>query len=318
LISANDRVLFIANDHSFSRMVKEKFISRLGVDLTLRALAPLNYGEEATFTDGSLVSDALPDYDYVIFMHSLIDYQKKSVKQLQLHNIYLIRQIANACLSAGVKGLVYIGSTEALDRNGEGFPIKEEDTWQKKKYRSEYSRSRYMGELEVWRAQAEGLDTLIISPANILMFPLESKTLQFIRHAATQGEIHLPVSYQAFCDERSVSDFLVSACNDKHCWNEKYLLTDGHITIDQFAAKWRHLGHLSPISFTKMTTWQYWMSRIAGVFSKKTFILHKEHFESLQLDQRFDTSKALATGYYHPVSIDDSLDHYSKMADGRM
>jgi nucleoside-diphosphate-sugar epimerase len=299
-------------------MVKEKFSSRLGIDLAILTLAPLAYGEEAAFTDGSLVCDVLPAYDHIIFMHSLIDYQKKNVKQLQLHNIYLIREIVNTCLSSGVKGLVYIGSTEALDRNGEGFPINEEDTWQKKKYRSEYSRSRYLGELEVWRAQAEGLNTLIISPANILMFPLESKTLQFIRQAATHGQTIIPFSYQAYCDERSVSDFLVSTCSDAKCWNAKYLLADGHITIDQFAAKWRHLDHLRPISFAKMTTWQYWMSRLKAVFPKKTFVLHKEHFESLQLDQRFDTAKALATGYYHPIAIDASLEHYQQMAAERI
>ena len=318
MISANDRVLFIGNDHSFSRMVKEKFESRLGIELVIRSLSPLTYGEEPSFNDGSIVFDVIPEFDYVIFMHSLIDYQKKNVKQLQLHNIHLIREIVNTCLASGIKGLVYIGSTEALDRNGEGFPIKEEDTWQKKKYRSEYSRSRYLGELEVWRAQAEGLNTLIISPANILMFPLESKTLQFIRQSATLGESLIPLSRQAYCDERSVSDFLVATSIDSSCWNEKYLLADGHITIDQFVAIWRQIHHLSPISFAKMTAWHYRLSRIRAIVSRKTFVLHKEHFESLQLDQKFDISRALATGYYHPISIDSSLEHYHQLAAGQL
>lgn len=314
MISANDRVLFIGNDHSFSRMVKEKFESRLGVKLDIRSLGALEYGEEPTFTDGSLVHDALREFDYILYMHSLIDYQKKNIKQLQLHNIYLIREIVNTCLSSGVKGLVYIGSTEALDRNGEGFPIKEEDTWQKKKYRSEYSRSRYLGELEVWRAQAEGLNTLIISPANILMFPLESKTLQFLRYAATQGQQHIPLSSQAYCDERSVSDFLISACMDARCWNEKYLLADGHLAMDQFTGKWRHFSQSGSLAFSKMNIWYYWKYRILAIFFPKAFLLHKEHYKSLQLDQRFDISKALTTGYYHPITIDASLEHYHQIA----
>lgn len=83
-------------------------------------------------------------------------------------NIEGTANVVNAALNAGVKKMVHVSSVAALGRIREGETINETMNWTEESSNSNYGQSKYLGELEVWRGIAEGLDAVIVNPVIIL------------------------------------------------------------------------------------------------------------------------------------------------------
>lgn len=83
-------------------------------------------------------------------------------------NIEGTANVVNAAINAGVKKMVHVSSVAALGRIREGETINETMNWTEESSNSNYGQSKYMGELEVWRGIAEGLDAVIVNPVIIL------------------------------------------------------------------------------------------------------------------------------------------------------
>ena len=64
--------------------------------------------------------------------------------------------------------MVHVSSVSALGRIREGEYITENMQWTEETSNSKYGQSKYMGELEVWRGIAEGLNAVIVNPSLIL------------------------------------------------------------------------------------------------------------------------------------------------------
>ena len=72
--------------------------------------------------------------------------------------------LVNACLEKQIEKLCYVSSTAALGSAPAGTLITEDLIWSASTYRSAYSISKYLSEMEVWRGMAEGLDAVIVNP----------------------------------------------------------------------------------------------------------------------------------------------------------
>jgi nucleoside-diphosphate-sugar epimerase len=71
------------------------------------------------------------------------------------------------CLVSGIQKMVHVSSVAAMGRNSKEKPVNETMFWEPKKSYSEYSRTKYLGEMEVWRGIGEGLNAVIINPTVI-------------------------------------------------------------------------------------------------------------------------------------------------------
>lgn len=76
--------------------------------------------------------------------------------------------LVNACLENQVVRLIHISSIAALAKVKNGEMISEKTTWTDDKHTSHYGRSKHLGEIEVWRGMAEGLDAIILNPTVVL------------------------------------------------------------------------------------------------------------------------------------------------------
>jgi nucleoside-diphosphate-sugar epimerase len=83
-------------------------------------------------------------------------------------NIEGTANVVNACLNAGVDKLVHVSSVAALGRIRTGSPIHEGMQWSEETSNSEYGKTKYLGEIEVWRGIAEGLNAAIVNPVIVL------------------------------------------------------------------------------------------------------------------------------------------------------
>lgn len=91
--------------------------------------------------------------------------QKKAMHQL---NVEGTTNIVNACINAKVNKLLHVSSVAALERYTNNKLVTEKDFWSKTSINSEYGKSKYYSELEVWRGFAEGLPIVVVNPSVIV------------------------------------------------------------------------------------------------------------------------------------------------------
>ena len=98
----------------------------------------------------------------------LISYVPNQRDALYKINAEATANVVNACLDAGVRKLVHVSSIAALGRMEDGVSLDETAEWKEHKDQSNYGHSKFLGEAEVWRGIAEGLNAVVVNPSIVL------------------------------------------------------------------------------------------------------------------------------------------------------
>jgi len=123
---------------------------------------------EGDILDVVSLQDALVDVDAVIHSAAVVSFAKEDRRQMYQVNVDGTANVMNMALEAGVKRVVHISSVAALGRTADGGMVDEDKKWEDTKINTHYAKSKYRGELEVWRAMGEGLPAVILNPSTIL------------------------------------------------------------------------------------------------------------------------------------------------------
>jgi dihydroflavonol-4-reductase len=113
--------------------------------------------------DLASLEDAFEDITQVYHCAALVSFNPKDKAELLKINIEGTSNIANLCANYGAR-LLHVSSVAALGEAKKGMQITEDDYWEYDPKVHSYAISKYEGEMEVWRAIAEGLDAVIVNP----------------------------------------------------------------------------------------------------------------------------------------------------------
>jgi dihydroflavonol-4-reductase len=114
------------------------------------------------------LEEAMQGITHVYHCAAVVSFSPKRLDRLFKINVEGTANVVNAALDAGVKKFVHISSVAALGRLQDGATISETSKWTEENNNSAYGKSKYFGELEVWRGVSEGLDAVIVNPVVIL------------------------------------------------------------------------------------------------------------------------------------------------------
>lgn len=114
------------------------------------------------------LEEAMADVTEMYHCAGLVNFSPGKRSLLYKINVEGTANVVNAALLSGVKKMVHVSSVAALGRIRENEMIREEMQWTAATSNSIYGHSKYLGELEVWRGIAEGLNAVIINPSIIL------------------------------------------------------------------------------------------------------------------------------------------------------
>jgi nucleoside-diphosphate-sugar epimerase len=114
------------------------------------------------------LEEIMQDVTHVYHCAGLVSFQKRDKHRLFKVNVEGTANVVNAALNAGVTKMVHVSSVAALGRIRETEPITEKMNWTPETSNSSYGESKYMGEMEVWRGIAEGMDAVIVNPTIVL------------------------------------------------------------------------------------------------------------------------------------------------------
>ncbi|RYG53674.1 MAG: NAD-dependent epimerase/dehydratase family protein [Chitinophagaceae bacterium] len=112
------------------------------------------------------IEDSLQGINDVYHCAGFVSYAPGMARKLYKVNVEGTANLVNACLNAGIRKLVHVSSVSALASNEK--IVSEENPWNKPAGGSAYGKTKYLGEMEVWRAMAEGLNAVVVNPSIIL------------------------------------------------------------------------------------------------------------------------------------------------------
>jgi dihydroflavonol-4-reductase len=114
------------------------------------------------------LEEVLKEVSYVYHCAAIVSYTAKRRNELFKTNMEGTSNIVNAALNAGVKKLCFVSSISALGKTRDGNLINEDVPWSEETNKSNYGKSKYLAEMEVWRGIGEGLPAVIVNPSIIL------------------------------------------------------------------------------------------------------------------------------------------------------
>lgn len=123
---------------------------------------------EGDVLDVVVLEEALKGVEQVYHCAAIVSFDPKQKQKMHATNVEGTANVVNACIDAGVKKLLFVSSVAALGRIREEGSINETMNWSEATSNSEYGKTKYLAEMEVWRGIGEGLDAVIVNPVIIL------------------------------------------------------------------------------------------------------------------------------------------------------
>ena len=123
---------------------------------------------EVDFEDIHSLQNALNGVEEVYHCAAKVSFHPKDEKKMYQTNIEGTKQILFACQNSSVKKFLFVSSIAVLDGLNENGELDESSDFNPKIDHSAYAISKHFSEMEVWRASAEGLNTVIVNPGIII------------------------------------------------------------------------------------------------------------------------------------------------------
>ena len=114
------------------------------------------------------LEEAMVGVEQVYHCAAVVSFNPKKRGMMYHTNVEGTANVVNACMDAKIQKLLFVSSVAALGRIREETPINETMNWSEETSNSEYGKTKYFAEMEVWRGISEGLEAVIVNPVIIL------------------------------------------------------------------------------------------------------------------------------------------------------
>ncbi len=164
---------------------------------------------DGDLTDIPSLEEAIRGKDLVYHVAALVSMNPREEFRMKKVNAEGTANLANLSLTHGVDKFLHVSSVAVLGPPGEDGWVSEGHPWDEFLPVTAYGRTKYRGELEVWRAMAEGLNAVIVNPSTVLgSGDWDDPSLTFFR-LGHQGTLFYPSGTGGFVDVRDASRFMV-------------------------------------------------------------------------------------------------------------
>jgi dihydroflavonol-4-reductase len=125
---------------------------------------------EGDVLDVPFLDKILRGYKITHIFHcaAVVSFNPRNREEMYDINVNGTANLVNAALESGVEKFIHVSSIAAIGRVKNEVQVSETNKWQRSPLNSHYAISKYLGEQEVWRGIAEGLNAAIVNPSVIL------------------------------------------------------------------------------------------------------------------------------------------------------
>ncbi|MEO5647129.1 MAG: NAD-dependent epimerase/dehydratase family protein [Chitinophagaceae bacterium] len=259
------------------------------------------------------LEEMMQDVTHVYHCAAIVSFNPKRKDEIFKINIEGTTNVVNAALDAGVQKLLFVSSVAALGRLREGYMVTEEMVWTEETSNSNYGKSKYLSEMEVWRGIAEGLPSVIVNPSLILGAGNWTKGSSGIFKSAYDEFPWYTDGVTGFVDVRDVAKAMIMLM-ESEISSERFILnatnTTYHEVFDRMAVCFGKKPPYKKVTkFIADVVWR--LEAIKAMFSGKDPLVTKETATTALAKVYFDNSKLLKflpEFTYHTIekTIDDT------------
>ncbi len=261
---------------------------------------------KADILDIVALEEAMVGIQQVYHCAAIVSFTAKNKKALHHTNIEGTANIVNACLNAGIEKLLFVSSVAALGRIREDQTINETMNWSEETSNSEYGKSKYLAEMEVWRGMGEGLNVVVVNPVIILGAGDWTKGSSAIFKSAYDEFPWYTEGASGFVDVLDVVDAMVLLM-DSNISEQRFILSGANLpyrTIFTMIAQSFHKKppHKKVTALLAEIVWR--LEGIKGKITGKSPLLTKETSRTARATVSFDNTKllkALPEFHYRPM-----------------
>jgi dihydroflavonol-4-reductase len=245
--------------------------------------------------DVMLLQQVMQGCSRVYHCAGLVSFNPKRTADLMKVNVEGTANMVNAALASGVDKFVHVSSVAALGRKRNNEVVTENVKWDDTSNPSVYGKTKYLGELEVWRAIAEGLQAVIVNPVIILgKGNWETGSAATFRNAYHEFPWYTE-GVSGFVDAEDVARAMILLM-DGNAHAERFILSAENWSYrDLFTSMAKAFGKRPP--FRKVQPWMaevVWrMEKLKGLIAGKEPLLTKETAATAQQCVHFDNKKIL-------------------------
>jgi dihydroflavonol-4-reductase len=201
--------------------------------------------------------------------------------------------IVNTALSLNLKRFIHISSVAALGRTATGDTVDEGKQWQESKLNTNYAISKYQGEMEVWRAIAEGLETVIINPSTVIGYGDWNLSSCSIFKSVYAEFAWYTNGVNGFVDVEDIAKAVVILL-ESGISGERFVLSGENWSFRQLfdaIADGFHKKHPYREATPNLGEIAWRMEKIKSIFTGRTSLLTKESARIAQTKTYFDNNK---------------------------
>ncbi len=239
--------------------------------------------------------------DIVIHAAAMVSFSPRDRKELFETNVTGTANLINACLLHDVKRFIHISSVAAIGKpenvlnSKSPVTINEEFKWTETPLNSNYAKSKYLAELEVWRGQAEGLHTVILNPSVILGAGDLSKSSTQLFNYVYQGNKFLTAGGINYVDLNDLIN-VIKIVLESQVENQRYIVSAGRVSYSDFFGTLARNMHVKgpSIQLGNLATEILWrLEAFRSILTGSKPLITKETSVSARSNVYFDSAKLL-------------------------
>ncbi|MBK8485083.1 MAG: NAD-dependent epimerase/dehydratase family protein [Saprospiraceae bacterium] len=174
----------------------------------------------------------LQGIETIIHVAGYVSYQKEDRDLLYKTNVLATRDLINVALAYKVQNFLYISSASTLIRSSDLALVSTQSAGNPV-FNSFYAESKFLGELEVWRAAAEGLKVCILNPSLVLSkYSWDHSSMQ-IFNRVKQGLSYYPPGSLGLVSAEDIANIVLKIMNES-IWNQQFLVNAETWTYKEF------------------------------------------------------------------------------------
>ena len=195
----------------------------------------INY-RDIDILDGASLIDGFKDATTVIHTAALVSFNPRKAKEIFTVNVEGTRNVVDACLAMNIPRLIHVSSVAALGREKGNQTIDENSKWVEGNMNTDYAKSKYQAELEVYRGQEEGLQIAIVNPSVILaQAPWGRSSAALFNYVWNENKFYAPGTLN-YVDVRDVVE-LIMRLYKKNITGQRYISNAGSVSSQTLFAE---------------------------------------------------------------------------------
>jgi nucleoside-diphosphate-sugar epimerase len=268
--------------------------------------------KQCDILDTTVLEEIMQGITYVYHCAAIVSFEPKDQYRLLKINIEGTENVVNACLAANVQKLLHVSSVAALGRIRNGEVVTEQMNWTEETSNSIYAKSKYLGELEVWRGIGEGLQAAIVNPSIILGGNnWENGSSALFKSAYNEFKWYTE-GISGFVDVRDVARAMILLMSSK-ITGERFILNAENLSYKEiFSLMAKCFGKNPPpkkvTPFMGEIVWR--LEAIKSSITRKKHLLTKETVRTAQATVKFNNNKILnALPGFRFTPVADSIEY---------